>query len=182
MLVRFCSLTALVTLLGTQAALARPAGDEPAPGRAQVIHNASVLETRAQQAEAVEKQLYIQLFNDRNFGGRNLTYGPHKRCGTLVSFPVVIWGLEERTNLDLDTLDVFGRYTDSRTSWMSAKILVEDACCLLYPSFGCKGQGTMLGGSIPDLSAYGVGNQLRSVYCMPKKNCIEYYTMEKYLD
>ena len=104
MLFRFCFLMALVALLGTQAALARPSvsktrliNDELVPDRAQVIH-ASVLETRAQQAEAVEKQLYIQLFNDRNFGGRNLTYGPRKRCGTLTSFPAAIWGMEERTN------------------------------------------------------------------------------------
>ena len=105
MLVHFCSLTALVTLLGTQAALARPSVSKtqlidaaPVPDRAQVILDAPVLEARAQQAEAVEKQLYIQLFNDRNFGGRNLTYGPRKRCGTLTSFPAAIWGMEERTN------------------------------------------------------------------------------------
>jgi len=84
--------------------------------------------------------------------------------------------------METDTLDIFGRYSDSRTPWASGRILVDGGCCLLYPGYGCKGPPIMMGGAVPDFASYGIDNQVRSVYCVPEKNCKEYYTQAKYID
>jgi len=92
-----------LALLGACDVLSRHNGGaarraRPATAKTGVIAgvDAPVLEVRASQAEtgkAVdagdrEQKLYIELFNDRNFQGRSVSYGPHKRCGRPLRSPL----------------------------------------------------------------------------------------------
>ena len=92
----FVSIMATVVFFCAQAA-ARPSSGSQSVGGLSTAEDVamaidlSYLEIRDQQAQAVEasdnmkKEHYVQLFSKRNFQGRNITYGPRKICGKILS-------------------------------------------------------------------------------------------------